>query len=107
MQKNTQFAAIKWIKGELQLSLKQARTLLEGIQVNFNNDSLEKFETIVHTLSNNLEIANDEVGSIKSDMSRIKAEISWLKRISGYLATILTGIFISVIGAILLNVFNS
>lgn len=64
MQKNTQFAAIKWIKGELQLLLKQARALLEEVQVNFNNDALEKFESILQTLSNNLEVANDDVGSI-------------------------------------------
>ncbi len=64
MQQNMQFAAIKWIKVELQLSLKQARALLEGVQLNFNNDALERFEGIMHTLSNNLEIANDDVGSI-------------------------------------------
>ena len=64
MQKNMQFAAIKWIKGELQLLLKQAKALLEEVQVNFNNDALEKFESILQTLSNNLEIANDDVGSI-------------------------------------------
>ena len=64
MQKNTQFAAIKWIKNELQLSIKQARSLLESTQVKFNNDALESFESIVSTLSNNLEVANDEVGSI-------------------------------------------
>ncbi|RLG11853.1 hypothetical protein DRN69_07265 [Candidatus Pacearchaeota archaeon] len=63
--------------------------------------------THIEEIAKHVAILNDEVGSIKSDMSRIKAEISWLKRISGYLATILTGIFISVIGAILLNVFNS
>ena len=64
MHKNRQFAAIKWIKGELLLSIQQARALLEGVQASFNNDALAKFETIVHTLSFNLEIANDEVGSI-------------------------------------------
>ena len=64
MSKNTQFAAIKWIKNELLLSIKQARVLLEGIQTSFNNESLEKLQSIVNTLSNNLELANDDVGSI-------------------------------------------
>ena len=64
MSTNTQFAAIKWIKNELLISIKQARVLLEGIQTSFNHESLEKFQSIVNTLSNNLELANDDVGSI-------------------------------------------
>ena len=64
MQKSIQFAAIKWIKGELQLSIQQARALLDGVQADFKYDALESFETIIQTLSYNLEVANDEVGSI-------------------------------------------
>ena len=64
MSTNTQFAAVKWIKNELLISIKQARVLLEGIQASFNHESLEKFQSIVNTLSNNLELANDDVGSI-------------------------------------------
>ena len=64
MSTNTQFGAIKWIKNELLISIKQARVLLEGVQTNFNHESLEKFQSIVNTLSNNLELANDDVGSI-------------------------------------------
>ena len=64
MQKNMQFAAIKWIKGELQLSIQQARALLDGFQADVKYDALENFETIMQTLSYNLEVASDEVGSI-------------------------------------------
>ena len=64
MQKNMQFPAIKWIKSELQLSIQQARALLDGFQADFKYDALENFETIIQTLSYNLEVANDEVGSI-------------------------------------------
>ncbi|PHS73147.1 MAG: hypothetical protein COB22_02465 [Cycloclasticus sp.] len=63
MQTNTQFAAIKWIKNELQLSLQQGRSMLEAVQLNFDNEVLENFALLITTLANNLELANDEIGS--------------------------------------------
>jgi len=64
MQNNAQFAAIKWIKKELQVSIKQGGSLLEGMQSQIDKEGLAKFETIFKTLASNLEMANDEVGSI-------------------------------------------
>lgn len=64
MQNNTQFSAIKWLKKELLLSLKQARKQLEAVQSNFDAAIVEKFEESIQALANNLEIANDDVGSI-------------------------------------------
>lgn len=64
MQNSTQFSAIKWLKKELLLSLKQARKLLEAVQSNFDESIVEKFEESIQALANNLEIANDDVGSI-------------------------------------------
>lgn len=64
MQNSTQFSSIKWLKKELLLSLKQARKLLEAAQSNFDEEIIEKFEESIQALANNLEIANDDVGSI-------------------------------------------
>jgi len=78
MSKNTKFAAIKWIKNKLLLSIKQARGLLEGIQNSFNNVPLEKLQSIVNTLSNHLELANDDVDSI---LCKELSEVAYFIRI--------------------------
>ena len=49
-------------------------------------------------IARHVAILNDEVGSIKSDMNALKIEIKWLKRILGYMAVIITGVFVAVVG---------
>jgi len=64
MRKIAQFGALKWLKKELYKSILLARAELEATQVSFNTASLENFEIIISEVANNLEVANDEVGSI-------------------------------------------
>lgn len=64
MRKIAQFGALKWLKKELYSSILLARVELELAQANFNTAALGKFELIISEVSNNLAVANDEVGSI-------------------------------------------
>ncbi|ORU90008.1 MAG: hypothetical protein A6F71_03330 [Cycloclasticus sp. symbiont of Poecilosclerida sp. M] len=65
MVRKTQFDSIKWIKPGLQSLLKQANTQLAEIgEPGETRKSLEKCAIIFKTISNNLEVANDEIGSL-------------------------------------------
>ena len=52
----------------------------------------------IQKISEHVAVLNDELGKVKID-------IKWLKRIMGYMAVIITGVFIAVAGGVIKYVF--
>ena len=61
-----------------------------GIRENENLDSIAKHVSIL----------NEEVGEVKINVGKINKDICWLKKIMGYMASLLTLLVIASIGKI-------
>jgi len=57
-------------------------------------------------IAKHVAILNDEVGCVKTDLNKVKIDIVWLKRIIGYMAVIITGVFVTVAGAAIKYIFG-
>lgn len=64
------------------------------------------------SIAQHVSILNEEVGVLKVDMSEVKVNlgkletnIRWIKKVMGYMAPLITGIFITVLGATIKYLF--
>ena len=64
------------------------------------NDSL-------NSIAKHVAILNKELGLVKIDLEKINNDIKWIKKIMSYMATLVAGIFISVLGATIKYLFLS
>jgi len=62
-------------------------------------------ENNIESIARHIAVLNDEVGKVKIDLGKVKNDIHWLKRIIGYTAVIITGVFISVVSAVVKFLF--
>ena len=66
---------------------------------NRNND--------LNSIAKHVCILNKELGLVKIDVEKINNDVKWIKKIMGYMATLMAGIFISVLGAVVKYLFLS
>ena len=66
---------------------------------NQNND--------LNSIAKHVCILNEELGLVKIDIGKINNDVKWIKKIMGYMATLMAGIFISVLGAAVKYLFLS
>lgn len=56
-----------------------------------NKDSLA-------SIAKHVSILNEELGVVKIDITELKNDVKWAKKIIGYMAALMSGVFISVLG---------
>ena len=66
---------------------------------NRNND--------LNSIARHVSVLNEELGLVKIDIGKINNDVKWIKKIMGYMATLMAGIFISVLGAAVKYLFLS
>ncbi len=54
-----------------------------------------------------LEILNKELGLVQIDIGKVKNDIKWLKKLVGYMAVLMSGVFVSVLGSAIKYMFLS
>jgi len=59
------------------------------------------------SIAKHVSILNQELGLVKIDIGKINNDVKWIKKIIGYMATLMAGIFISVLGAAVKYLFLS
>ena len=57
-----------------------------------------KERTDIRAIAEHVTILNEEVGKLQVD-------VKWLKKLLGYMAIIVTGVFVSVVGAVIKYMF--
>ena len=62
------------------------------------NDSLD-------SIAKHITILNHELGLVQIDVEKVKNDIKWLKKIMGYMAVLMSGVFVSVLGAVIKYMF--
>jgi len=61
----------------------------------------------LNSIAKHVCILNKELGLVKIDVEKINTDVKWIKKIMGYMATLMAGIFISVLGAVVKYLFLS
>ena len=59
------------------------------------------------SIARHVGVLNHELGIVKVDITELKNDIKWIKKVMGYMAPLLTGIFITVLGAAFKYMFLS
>ena len=68
---------------------------------------MTKRESSLDSIARHVAVLNDEVGGLQIDVKGVKNDIKWMKKIIGYMAALMSGIFISVLGAVAKYLFLS
>ena len=68
---------------------------------------MSKRENNLDSIAKHVSILNEELGVVKIDITELKNDIKWIKKVMGYMAPLLTAIFITVFGAAFKYIFLS
>ena len=68
---------------------------------------MTKGESSLDSIARHVAVLNDEVGHLQIDVKGVKNDIKWMKKIMSYMATLMAGIFISVLGGVVKYLFLS
>ena len=71
------------------------------------NDNLDSIAQHVAILNRETGIIKIDVGELKKGFGKVENDIKWLKKIIGYLAILMSGVFVSVLGAAIKYMFLS
>ena len=66
---------------------------------NMNND--------LNSIAKHVQILNEELGLVKIDVGKINNDVKWIKKIMSYMAALITGVFVTVLGATVKYIFLS
>jgi len=61
----------------------------------------------IDSIAKHVAVLNEELGLVKIDVGKINNDIKWMKKIMSYMATLMAGTFISVLGAVIKYLFLS
>ena len=75
---------------------------------------MSKREDSLDSIAKHVSIMNEEVGVLKVDMGKVNVKLGeletnvrWIKKVMGYMAPIVTGIFVTLLGATIKYMFLS
>ncbi len=61
----------------------------------------------LNNIAKHVAVLNHELGDVKVDINKVKNDIQWIKKLIGYMAALMSGVFISVLGAAIKYMFLS
>ena len=59
------------------------------------------------SIARHVSILNEELGDVKIDVGKINNDVKWIKKIMSYMAALITGVFVTVLGATVKYIFLS
>ena len=68
---------------------------------------MTKRESSLDSIARHVAVLNDEVGHLQIDVKGVKNDIKWMKKIMSYMAALTTGVFITLLGAVVKYLFLS
>jgi len=72
-----------------------------------NGNSMDSIAKHTQILNEEVGLIKIDVGKLKIGFGKVKNDINWLKRVAGYQATLITGLTIAVLGAVIKYIFLS